>query len=740
MSAAAAASPEKDPVVLVPPRAAADVEDVVDERVQQRRLGRASDDVEAVDTDAKLYTKGIVPETDDPNAPSLSIFSFRTNSFTVSSVVAALLSYPMGLFLARVIPKGILNPGPFSIKEHVLIYIIAGAAGGQAFGIDNVIAQKFDTMLNDPAVNFGNSIIFVLSTQMLGYGLSGITRRYLVRPAAMYWPTVLPTVALFMSFHESEESEEMKKAGSLSRYSFFWLAFVMAFVWQWIPSYFAGAIGSISLLCLFSTSKTARFLGSAGNNMGVGILSITFDWTLVQYFFPLSTPWWAAVNYFVGNVVCLWIVVPILMYNHTFGGPNLKSGLLYDDGTPFPVVNTPSLFTGLDGSKINPAKFYDTVTFDINKTAYNIYKPIYLTEHFVVEYAMSFFVLTASITHVALWYYKDIIRQTKEMLAQTDEANPDIHNTLMKAYPDFPEWIYLAWLGVWCIIQMIIGLTTPFRMPWWGTPFAIIVAFIYTVPAGIIQGSTGQQIGLNVLSELIMGLIIPGQTVPVMIFKCIGYNVMYQCLTLTSDLKIGHYLHINPVHMVFAQLYGTVIGAICNTASVWIAISAFPLGTNDWLYTNHLSTYTSGGIWGAIGPARFWGPESPYFAANLSYLVGIILPFLPWLGNKVFPHPYWRFVHFPLMAYLLPSGFYHSALTSFIIISFVFMNLLFTYQHAWWAKYNFVLSAALDAGSGIAVLISTLLAIKIVVPASSVNPNVHDYYCTGRNWDDPQFS
>eukprot|EP00842_Homolaphlyctis_polyrhiza_P000609 jgi/Hompol1/1549/HPOL_005639-RA len=135
-----------------------------------------SGDIEEVDAEyGNLYIRGIVPETDDPHAPSLTvrmvllgtmwavalglvngIFSFRTNAFAVSGNVVALLSYPMGLFLARVLPRGILNPGPFTLKEHVLIYIIASSAGGQPYGTYNVVGQYFDAFIGDKAVNFWN--------------------------------------------------------------------------------------------------------------------------------------------------------------------------------------------------------------------------------------------------------------------------------------------------------------------------------------------------------------------------------------------------------------------------------------------------------------------------------------------------------------------------------------------------------------------------------------------------------
>ncbi|OAJ40207.1 OPT family small oligopeptide transporter [Batrachochytrium dendrobatidis JEL423] len=727
----------------------ADIEKVreANELQHEKEILSKTNDIEDIDASyAQAFVKAIVPETDDPSTPSLSvrmiligalfavalgllngIFSFRTNSFYISGNVVALLSYPIGVFFAAVLPHGILNPGPFSIKEHVLAYTIASAAGGAPYGIENVIGQKFDKFMNDTNVTFWNSFLFILTTQMVGYGLAGMTRRFLVRPAAMYWPTSLPVVALFVSFHEKEESEEVRKVGGLSRHAFFWIAFSCMFLWQVFPSFFAPALQALSLLCMMSNNRDARIFGSATPNTGFGILSFTLDWSnFGTYFMPLSTPWWVSANFFVANAFILWIVVPIVYYKNAFHNPTIKGAYVFQDGSDFPRINSPSLYDRT-GSRVNPTKFYNQGIYDLNTTAYETYAPIYLTENFAVTYGTSFFALTAGIMHVGLWYHKDIVRQTKEMLAQVGEETPDIHNELMKAYPDIPEYMYLGWFAFWMAIQFMVGYLTPFKLSWWGTILGFII------------GSTGQQLGLNILTELLMGLMIPGQTIQVMTFKSYGYNIMIQALALSSDLKIGHYLHINPIHMVFSQLFGTIIGAACNTASVWIAISYFPLDTPDWTYPGHTTFYSAGAIWGAIGPARFFGPSSPYYALNLGYLFGLILPVLPFLGNKFYPHPYWRFIHFPIMTNIFYTGGIISAVSSFIIVAFIFQYVIFTYAHGWWEKYNYVLSAAFDAGSGIAVLITTLVGFKIVIPPSAVNPAMYDFYCTGTNWDDAQF-
>jgi OPT oligopeptide transporter protein len=57
----------------------------------------------------------------------------------------------MGIFLSKVLPSGTLvtfgyrwtmNAGKFSVKEHVLITIIASAGASVAYGLENVVAQK----------------------------------------------------------------------------------------------------------------------------------------------------------------------------------------------------------------------------------------------------------------------------------------------------------------------------------------------------------------------------------------------------------------------------------------------------------------------------------------------------------------------------------------------------------------------------------------------------------------------
>ena len=104
-------------------------------------------------------------------------------------------------------------------------------------------------------------------------------------------------------------------------------------------------------------------------------------------------------------------------------------------------------------------------------------------------------------------------------------------------------------------------------------PFQI-VAFVYIIPIGIIQAITNQQVGLNVITELIIGYALPGRPIAMMMFKTWGYITMAQALGFIGDFKIGHYMKIPPRPMFWAQVVAT---AFAGTAQ---------LGVQAWMFTN----------------------------------------------------------------------------------------------------------------------------------------------------------
>ena len=128
--------------------------------------------------------------------------------------------------------------------------------------------------------------------------------------------------------------------------------------------------------------------------------------------------------------------------------------------------------------------------------------------------------------HVFLYYRKQIVTQARRSLAE----QPDIHARLMSQYPQVPEWWYLCIFLSMFAFGIISIEIYPTQMPVWAFVLALAVAFVYTVPIGIIQAVTNQQIGLNVIAELIAGYLLPGKPLAMMLFKTWGYVVRTRLL------------------------------------------------------------------------------------------------------------------------------------------------------------------------------------------------------------------
>ncbi|CAG8797356.1 9290_t:CDS:2, partial [Racocetra persica] len=215
-------------------------------------------------------------------------YFFRANSLTYSMFFVILASFIFGKWMERLLPNRIfrigkwefnLNPGPFNYKEHVCIVASATAGGISAYAVDIISIQE---LFYGTHVNFVIGFLLLLSTQMLGYGLAGFCRKFLVRPANMLWPQSLVFASMYNTLHGN--ISEMN-----DRIRFFYIAFAAMFVWQFIPGYIFPWLISASLLCLMvPNNNTARILGSA--QKGSGMLSFSFDWNAIGQVFPLYTP------------------------------------------------------------------------------------------------------------------------------------------------------------------------------------------------------------------------------------------------------------------------------------------------------------------------------------------------------------------------------------------------------------------------------------------------------------------
>lgn len=76
-------------------------------------------------------------------------------------------------------------------------------------------------------------------------------------------------------------------------------------------------------------------------------------------------------------------------------------------------------------------------------------------------------------------------------------------------------------------------------------------------------------------------------------------------------------------------------------------------------------------------------------------------PFIVWMFHKAFPKQSWiPLINLPVLLGATAAMPPASALNynSWIVVGTIFNFFVFRYRKKWWQKYNYILSAALDAG------------------------------------------
>jgi len=261
-------------------------------------------------------------------------------------------------------------------------------------------------------------------------------------------------------------------------------------------------------------------------------------------------------------------------------------------------------------------------------------------------------------------------------------------------------------------LSIVVCEVYDINLPWWGVLLAIGMAAVFLVPIGIITAIANTTPGLNIITEFVIGYILPGRPIANVTFKTYGYIAMYQAIVFLADLKLGHYMKIPPREMFIVQTVGTVIAGLMNVGTAYMMYHLIPdiciAETGDWQCSSANVFYSASVIWGVIGPAKMFGPGAYYYALLWWFVIGAIAPIPFWLLSRKYPNSFWKYVHTPVIlgatAIMPPAK--PVMYTSWIVVAFIFQFYMYRYRHGWWRKFNYVLSAAMDSGvavSGIAI-------------------------------------
>ncbi|SCU97646.1 LAMI_0F10814g1_1 [Lachancea mirantina] len=627
-------------------------------------------------------------------------FSLRYPTLTINFLVAQVLCFPVGKLLellpdwkCKRVPFFDLNPGPFTQKEHAVVTIAVALTSSTAYAMYILNAQTNFYMME---LNAGYQILIVWSSQMLGYGIAGMTKRFVVNPASCIWPQTLISVSLFESLHSRKIDRSLVNGWSMSRYKLFYIVFAASFVFYWVPGFLFTGLSYFNFV-LWGSKTRHNFIANTifGVQSGVGAIPLSFDYTQVSQAMTgsvFATPFWVSANTYASVLIFFVIVLPILYFTNTWYAKYMPviSGSTYD--------NTQK--------KYNVTKILNP-DYSINLEKYKEYSPLFVPFSYLLSYALNFAAVMSVFVHCGLYHGKDIWAK----LRNKNHGGDDIHVRLYKQnYKDTPNWWYgavlVATLGM--SFGAVCGFETHF--PAWAFVVAVLISLVNMIPQGILEAMTNQHVGLNIITELICGYMLPFQPMANLLFKLYGFIVMRHGLDFSRDLKMALYMKVPPRLIFWIQMYSSIISGLVNVGiQEWmrsnikdICSSTQPDG---FTCANGRTVFNASIIWSM--PKYLFSPGRIYNPLMWFFLIGLGVPFVVFGLQKLFPrNQFLKYIHTPVFftgpGNIPPSTPYNYSL--FFAMSFV-LNAIRKRWPKWFSKYNFVTGAGVESGVAISVVI-----------------------------------
>ncbi|KAG9001828.1 hypothetical protein FRB90_011532 [Tulasnella sp. 427] len=492
----------------------------------------------------------------------LAYNSIRPAGPALNGIAIILVTYPIGKALAWALPirswtlpeflpwiRGTefsLNPCPFNIKEHALLFVMINAGNfyPNASSFVVVIRQNYGIQFGLPA-----TFCFELASRLVGLSMVGLGQKLVVERASAIWPSALVYPTVLNTLHAELEP---KNFATVPRYRFFVVGTTIAFVYNFLP-------------------ENVVVNQLTGSLTGLGMSILSFDWGLISSIGgPFYVPWWSQANVAVGFVLACWILAPALYYSDVWKSAHL------------PMSGSQAFDRFAEPYNLSRILTRDHM---LNATAYYEYSPLYLTATFSVLYLASFAVVPALFMYFAFQHGPTVVS-----IIKGTANNEDVHARLMRHYKRVPMWWY-GGVFILCLSLSIISIKAQdLDMPVWMLLVAQLFAFGSYLPLVCVLAWSAQALSLNVAAEVIPGALLPGKPVANMVSKVYGIESTAVALFYTEAFKFGHYLKLPP-QQVFTEYmikrwnfqwwakYNYILGASLDAGtSVSIVVIAVALG------------------------------------------------------------------------------------------------------------------------------------------------------------------
>lgn len=430
-----------------------------------------------------------------------------------------------------------------------------------------------------------------------------------------------------------------------------------------------------------------------GSIQGLGMNPITsFDWNIVGYWLPLAFPFYTYLNMMIGMFIGFIVIIGLYYSNYKW--------------TAYLPINDNNIYT-------NTGELYEVQSVLTNgrldEDKYKEYGPPYLSAGNLLVYGANCALYTFMIPYVFYTERKGIwnsFKSLKELFTDFKSSNysrfKDPHSRMMSRYKEVPDWCFIVIMLIALVFAIVCVKVYPANTPVWGIFLALGINAVFVIPFCVIYAITGYYFTLEVLVELIIGYALPGNGDALMFLKALGFNITGQAQQYMYDQKMAHYAKVPPRAVFRGQLLGTIFQIIISLVIInWEIFHLKGICTdeqaNNFTCPSEVSYYSSSVFWGVIGPKKVFNklyPILPY-----CFLIGFLLA----LVCLVIRHYFYKQTRWFQPAVVIGGLFNYAPYNLSYFLPGLYVSFTFNYYikkrfSAWWEKYNYILSSALDAG------------------------------------------
>jgi len=235
------------------------------------------------------------------------------------------------------------------------------------------------------ARKFGYQLLNTMGFTFVGYGLAGLTRRFLVYPSVAVWPSCLAMIALNKSFHTTTNEPVRGPFGrmfTMSREKLFLWTFLAMFVYFWFPGFIWQSLATFSWITWIAPNNI-NLSAVCGITGGMGINPWpTFDWNIINAngTVPLTLPSFTIVNQLIGIVAATLISIAVYYRN--------------DWNTGYLPINSNKVWANT-GKRFNVTKILDNDS-NLDPAKYQQYSEPWMGAAYIVCFIFYFAMYSAS--------------------------------------------------------------------------------------------------------------------------------------------------------------------------------------------------------------------------------------------------------------------------------------------------------------------------------------------------------